>query len=92
MSLLSLLTPSDIQEQLAKTVQAKRKAKKWSRQILAERSSVPAPTIKKFETTGQISLRQFILLWQAVDKLETLATLMEETEAMPASINEVLRT
>lgn len=92
MSLLSLQTPSDVQEQLAAAVKAKRKARKWSRETLAKRSSVPAPTIKKFETTGQISLRQFILLWQAVDQLNTLATLAEETEAMPATMDEVLRT
>lgn len=92
MSLLSLLTPTDIQEQLAAAVMVRRKTKKWSRQTLAERSSVPASTIKKFETTGQISLRQFVLLWQAVDQLEALAELTKETEVMPASINEVLKT
>ncbi|KEQ17015.1 helix-turn-helix domain-containing protein [Endozoicomonas numazuensis] len=92
MSLLSLLTPTDVQEQLAAAVIARRKAKKWSRQTLAERSSVPASTIKKFEATGQISLRQFILLWQAVDQLENLISLTKETKAMPASINEVLKT
>ena len=92
MSLLSLQTPSDVQEQLAAAVKAKRKARKWSREALAKRSSVPAPTIKRFETTGQISLRQFILLWQAVDQLNTLAALADETKAMPATIEEVLRT
>lgn len=92
MSLLSLLTPTDVQEQLVAAVKARRRAKKWSRQTLAERSSVPASTIKKFETTGQISLRQFILLWQAVDQLENLISLTKEAEAMPVSINEVLKT
>lgn len=91
MSLLSLLTPSEVQEQLAAAVLAKRKSRKWSRQTLAERSTVPAPTIKKFETTGQISLRQFILLWQCVDKLENLRTLIKEDEVSPSSIDEVLR-
>ncbi|MGI9280007.1 MAG: transcriptional regulator [Endozoicomonas sp.] len=91
MSLLSLLTPSEVQEQLAATVMAKRKVKGWSRQSLAERSGVPAPTIKKFETTGQISLRQFILLWQCVDQLENLYALTKEDEVLPSSIDEVLR-
>ena len=57
---------------------------------LAERSTVPEPTIKKFETTGQISLRQFILLWQCVDELERLAGLCEPAEVAPRSIAEVL--
>ncbi len=91
MSLLSILTPADIQEQLAAAIQNKRKAKKWSRKALAERSSVPAATIKKFETTGQVSLRQFILLWQCVGELESLAALTEEADFMPSSIEEVLK-
>nr|WP_245662977.1 transcriptional regulator [Endozoicomonas arenosclerae] len=70
---------------------AKRKSKKWSRQTLAEQSGVPAPTIKKFEATGQISLRQFILLWQCVDKLENLSSLTKEDDLLPSSIDEVLR-
>ncbi|WP_328987809.1 hypothetical protein [Thiorhodovibrio winogradskyi] len=45
-------------------IKTQRKTLKLSRQALAARSTVPAPTIKKFETTGQISLRQFLLLWQ----------------------------
>lgn len=74
---LNLLTASDIQQQLAKHLQQQRKQQKLSRAALAERSTVPAPTIKHFETSGQISLRQFLLLWQCVDDLQNLAMLME---------------
>ncbi|WP_425531571.1 hypothetical protein [Chromohalobacter nigrandesensis] len=51
---------------------------------------MPAPTIKKFETTGQISLRQFLLLWQCVDRLERVAALSETPTQTPRSIDEVL--
>lgn len=94
MFLLSLLSASDVQQQLAETVRCKRKRMKLSRDALAERSTVPAATIKKFETTGQISLRQFILLWQCVDRLDnlvTLVTLVTQPEPDPRSIEEVLR-
>jgi len=91
MPLFSLLTPNDIQQQLAQTVRTKRKQLKLSRQALAERSTVPASTIKKFETTAKISLRQFILLWQSVDSLESLAELCKDSQAVPASIDEVLK-
>ena len=91
MSLLSLLTASDVQQQLALAVRQKRKQMKLSRNALAERSTVPASTIKKFETTSQISLRQFILLWQCVDSLENLAQLSKPTEPKPKSIDEVLK-
>ncbi|VAX08675.1 hypothetical protein MNBD_GAMMA26-2085 [hydrothermal vent metagenome] len=91
MALLSLLSATDVQHQLAESVRYKRKQMKFSRQALADRSTVPASTIKKFETTGQISLRQFILLWQCVDRLENLATLTKKPKRMPGTINEVLR-
>ncbi|MYL22319.1 helix-turn-helix domain-containing protein [Vreelandella massiliensis] len=88
---LSLLTASDIQHELANAVRRRRRELKWSRSALAERSGVPAPTIKRFETTGQISLRQFLLLWQCVDRLERVAVLAAPTSDTPRSIEEVLR-
>ncbi|WP_439649825.1 helix-turn-helix domain-containing protein [Halomonas alkalicola] len=88
---LSLLTASDTQHDLAKAVRRHRRELKLSRSALAERSGVPAPTIKRFETTGQISLRQFLLLWQCVDRLERIAALAAPTPKAPRSIEEVLR-
>ena len=87
---LSLSTAADVQEALAQAVRARRRALKWSRQRLAERSGVPAPTIKKFETTGQISLRQFLLPWQCVDRLERVSALADIPTQAPRSIEEVL--
>ncbi len=88
---LSLITASDVQHDLARAVRQRRRALKLSRDALAERSGVPAPTIKRFETTGQISLRQFLLLWQSVDRLEPVAELAATRPNMPSSIDEVLR-
>jgi hypothetical protein len=53
---------------------------------------VPASTIKKFETTGQISLRQFLLLWQSVDELQRIQGLTLDAEQKPAprTLDEVL--
>ncbi len=90
-SLLSLLTATDVQDRLAKSVRVRRRERGLSRGALAERSTVPASTIKRFETTGQISLRQFILLWQSLDELQRLAALADAPEAGPRTIEEVLR-
>jgi transcriptional regulator with XRE-family HTH domain len=88
---LDLISGRNVQVALAAYVQERRKALKWSRAALAERSTVPAPTIKKFETTGQISLRQFLLLWQCVDDLHRLQDLTSaEQKPMPRSLDEVL--
>lgn len=91
MTRLSLVSPAEVQEQLSAAVKRQRKALKLSREALARTSTVPASTIKRFETTGQISLRQFILLWQCVDELERLAALGKVREPIPRSIDEVLR-
>jgi len=94
MSTLSLLSAADVQSALRDWLKLQRRALKLSRAALAERSTVPAPTIKRFETTGQISLRQFLLLWQCVDDLQRLQALTRPAEAslgrLPASIDEVL--
>ena len=70
MNKMSLFSAADVQTSLQEWLIAQRKAQKLSRDRLAEISTVPSSTIKKFETTGQISFRQFLLLWQSVDDLQ----------------------
>ncbi|MBT5826493.1 MAG: transcriptional regulator [Gammaproteobacteria bacterium] len=94
MAKLSLLSASDVQSSLCKWLISQRKISKLSREKLAQRSTVPVSTIKKFETTGQISLRQFLLLWQSVDELKRLNDLSKielQVKTVPLSIDEVLK-
>ena len=86
----SLTTPADVQRRFADALRQRRKSRQLSRATLARQSTVPVSTIKRFETTGEISLRQFILLWQCVDDLSALAALAAERPAPPRSIDEVL--
>lgn len=88
---LTIQSIPDIQHKLAQALRQRRKAQKLSREALAKRSTVPAPTIRKFEATGQISLRQFVLLWQCLDDLSRLAALAQPLPKLPQSIDEVLR-
>ena len=93
MTKLSLLSSSDVQASLKAYLILRRKAAKLSRDKLAARSTVPASTIKKFETTGQISLRQFLLLWQCLEQLEHLDMLTKssvELDHRPLTIADVL--
>ena len=97
MNKLSLLSAADVQTSMREWLMVNRKALKLSREKLAVRSTVPAATIKKFETTGQISFRQFLMLWQSLDNLERLNSLTKNTSNNtlklnhpPQSINEVL--
>ena len=83
---------ADVQQKLAEHIRKKREAAGLSREALAEKSLVPASTLKKFELTGQISLRQFLLLWQVVDHLVRLHLLTQKQQTKaPASIEEVLK-
>ena len=91
MARFSLLSGSEVQQALAAHLRGCRKAAKLSREALAERSTVPAPTIKKFELTGQISMRQFLLLWQCLDDLERLQALTKpQRTSRPTTIDEVI--
>ncbi len=94
MNKMSLFSATDVQTSLQEWLIAQRKAQKLSRDRLAEISTVPSSTIKKFETTGQISFRQFLLLWQSVDDLQRLQSLTEVSSIKtdkPMSIEEVLK-
>lgn len=91
---MQLLDETDVQIALAHHLQTLRQAMKLSREALADRSTVPASTLKKFERTGQISLRQFLLLWQSLDDLHRVYALTKpdaSPAALPQSIEEVLR-
>ncbi|MBN4063715.1 transcriptional regulator [Cardiobacterium sp. AH-315-I02] len=88
---LTFLTEVDVQLNLTRHLQKLRKKSKLSRDSMAEKSTVPSSTIKKFETTGQISLRQFLLLWQSLDDLNKINNLTKTTNnSQPRTIDEVL--
>ncbi|CAM4324090.1 HTH cro/C1-type domain-containing protein [Shewanella livingstonensis] len=90
----TLLDDADVSQAYAAYLRELRQQAKLSRSALAERSCVPAATIKKFELTGKISFRQLLLLWQTLDSLDRLYQLTQpnkERTAIPTSIDEVLK-
>lgn len=94
MNRLLLLDDVEVQQAFAAHLRRLREQAKLSREALAERSSVPAATIKKFECTGQIAFRQLLLLWQSLDDLQRLYALTQDrtnAAALPRSIDEVLK-
>ncbi|NOT17111.1 MAG: helix-turn-helix domain-containing protein [Sulfuriferula sp.] len=88
---LSLLSVADLQNAFVRYLREQRQQLKLSRAALATKSGVPAATIKKFELTGQISLRQLLLLWQSLDRLDRLEAVCHAQIAAPKSIAEVLK-
>lgn len=88
--MLDLYTPFDLQLELSQFIRKMRKQKKLSVKALVDKSGVPDSTIRKFEATGEISLRQFLMLYAAVSQLKKIRVLMESEES-PSSIDEVLK-
>lgn len=89
--MLSLYTAFDVQLELKDFIKQRRKQQKLSVEALAECSGVPYSTIRKFENTGNISLRQFLMLLESVGSLHDIQKLTKQTNQEPMSIDEVLR-
>lgn len=88
--MLSLLTPFDTQLAFSQFCKKTRKKKGFSTQVLSHLSGVPDSTIRKFEHSGEISFRQFLMLYAQLGTLTDLQKLTEQT-AIPQSLDEVLK-
>lgn len=88
-----LYTPWDLQEKIRLFLLTRRKTLKKSRRALSEQTGVPAPTIRRFEQTGEISLKQFTVLWWALsDEAEFIDFInsLGKSKKMPKSFEELL--
>ena len=85
----SLTTPERVRAQLAERSRALRLAKGWRQVTLAERSGVSLASLRRFETSGEISLHNLLKLAFALGRLDDFdpllgrprATTMAELEA-----------
>ncbi|WP_242688671.1 helix-turn-helix domain-containing protein [Photorhabdus tasmaniensis] len=88
--MLSLNTPYDTQIALKTYLKKVRKNRKLPVEALAQHSGVPNSTIRKFEATGNISLRQFLMLYDALCNLNDIHQITK-IKHHPQSIEEVLK-
>jgi transcriptional regulator with XRE-family HTH domain len=72
--------PSDILEELALKHKAIRKKIKLTQGELAERSGVSLGSIKRFESTGQISLESLLKLAQILNRLNDFELVFKQEE------------
>ncbi|HOX04798.1 MAG TPA: helix-turn-helix transcriptional regulator [Planctomycetota bacterium] len=77
----SLMLPADAGRLLAERVKALRLLRGWKRTTLAERSGVTAASLKRFETTGLVSLESLLKLAHALGRLPEFAELLRPPEA-----------
>ena len=82
-------TPEEINLALAKRLSRIRKRRNLSQVQLSEKSNVSYGSIKRFETSGQISLLSLTRLCVALDCVDEIKNLFTQVEY--GSIEEVLR-
>jgi transcriptional regulator with XRE-family HTH domain len=79
-------TPTQILLDIGMRAKLARLKENMSRKTLAEKSGVAEASLKRFETTGQISLASLIQLLIALDRISNLDELLVEKN--PPSIRE----
>ena len=83
----TLFSPGELALQVGEKARALRLTQNLSRKTLAERAGVSESTIKRFETTGQITLDGLVLLASSLGVAQQLAALF--TQAQPVSLDEL---
>ena len=74
-SFIDILTPEKATEDLVSRFKTRRKEAKLSQSALASRSGVSYASLRRFETTGEISLNSLMRLAVTLDCLEDFGQL-----------------
>jgi transcriptional regulator with XRE-family HTH domain len=88
--MVSLITASKAQEQLANHIKARRLDMGLTQEGLAKRSGVSISTLRKFEHTGIISLASFLKLLMVLGGIEEVVQAVEPSQEEFKSIDDVL--
>ena len=70
MGAYSIKTPRETRQTLAARLRALRLARGWRQATLAERSGVSLASLRRFETSGKVSLESLLKLAFALDRLD----------------------
>jgi len=89
--MISLLSTTKAQEQLARNLQARRLAMGLTQAGLATRSGVALGTLRKFERTGAASVETLLKLLMIVGGLEQVIAASAPEANTFSSIDEVLQ-
>lgn len=78
---LTLLTPNEHAKALADRARTLRLLKGWTRATLAERAGVSPASLKRFENTGQASLKLVLEVAHALNRLDEFDHLFQPPPA-----------
>lgn len=87
--MIVLKTPQEMAVDAAKRFKEMRKAKKITIKKLSEDSGVPYSTIRRFESSGEISFISLVKIVSTVGEDEEITNLF--ARRIPASIEEIIR-
>jgi transcriptional regulator with XRE-family HTH domain len=80
MNYFSENTPNSVQLALKEKIKLIRRNQKISQEELAHRSGVSFGSVKRFETTGQISMESFLKLLHVLDRLDEMGRILNSNE------------
>ncbi|PHS32018.1 MAG: transcriptional regulator [Sulfurovum sp.] len=83
-------TPSTLMETLKTKFRQRRKELGYTQPELSSRSGVSLGSLKRFESSGQISLESLLKLALVLECLDGFEGVCEEREKMPESIEDLL--
>jgi transcriptional regulator with XRE-family HTH domain len=82
-----LVTPEEMASSLAGRFQQLRLMRKWKQSTLAQRAGISLASLRRFEQTGEISLKGLLRLAFALRRLSDFESILQLPPA--ASINEL---
>ncbi len=87
---LNLKSPNDYMEDLAARLKVARLAQNLSQMGLAKRSGVSLASLKRFESTGQISLESLLRLALVLGALEDFDKLFVTSQRPRVTLDEII--
>jgi len=85
---MTIKTPIDLAKVISNNARACRKKQNLSRQRLSEMSAVSFGSIRRFEETGEISLKSLLKIAIVLDCTDEIEQLFKQSE--PKSIQEII--
>ncbi|MBU0489047.1 MAG: helix-turn-helix domain-containing protein [Bacteroidetes bacterium] len=85
-----LRLPTEISLDIAKRERVLRRKKRISQQTLSEKSGVSLGSIKRFETTGKISLESLLQIAWILERLPDFDSVFEYNQ-IPEHIDDIFR-
>ena len=90
-NILSLIdkTPNLIMSGIAQRVKQRRLEKGWTQKMLAAKAGLSLPSYRRFESSGEISVRSLVMLAFALDMTDEFETLFSSKSYQ--SIDDILK-